>query len=56
MFIERPLREKRATIARSAEQAGEHYAGEMASKSQDVQRWTVFSADLLQILYPKNTF
>jgi hypothetical protein len=34
MFIERSLREKMQTIARSAEQAVEHYAGEMASKSQ----------------------
>jgi hypothetical protein len=56
MCIERPLREKRATIARSAEQAGEHYAGEMASKSQDVQRETVVSAGLLHILYRQNTF
>jgi hypothetical protein len=56
MFIERPLREKRATIARSAEQAGEHYAGEMASTSQDVQRETVFAAGLLHILYRQNTF
>jgi hypothetical protein len=56
MFIARSFREKMQTIARSAEQAGEHYAGEMASKSQDVQRETVFSAGLLQILYRKNTF
>jgi hypothetical protein len=35
MFMEKSLRERRETIARSAEQATEHYAGEMASNGQE---------------------
>jgi hypothetical protein len=46
MFIERSLRERMQTIARSAEQAVEHYAGEMTSNGQDAHIYGAFSSDL----------